>query len=203
MTLPSLYSERLDRLRIALSSLPSSLPRGSNICSLSAWTPSSGRMDQHGAECSVLNAYLEKAFGLCAIYPVSFRERGPGVESFVGIITHYLEGDYAEKLVLAKWVDDLIEAASMASPIPSTQTSAKRLSKPLVAQKRSNEWVDTTFEETTLPVSDKTGLYLKQLLCLELKVGDIPVTTSKGSDEEDVDELLAAFRSQLAGYARG
>ncbi|KAG8682321.1 hypothetical protein FRC09_016852, partial [Ceratobasidium sp. 395] len=205
MTPASLYSERLGRLRLALRSLPSSLPHGSNVYNFLDWTPDPEGMDQYyGTECSVLNAHLENAFGFRAISPVLLRERGPGIESLVDIMAHYLEGDCAEKPVLAKWVDDLIEAASVApGSIPSNQVSTKRLPKPSAAQKPSNEWADTTPGEATFPAFNKTGLYLKQLFCLELEVGGIPAAASYRSDKEDVDELVATFRSQLISYARG
>ncbi|KAG8750264.1 hypothetical protein FRC12_012964 [Ceratobasidium sp. 428] len=142
------YSDCLSRLRIALRSLPPSLPRGSTVYNFSGWTPDPEGMDKYGAECSVLNAHLETVFGLRAVAPIKFRERGSGIESLVTILAHYLEGEYAEKPVLAKWVDDLIDAAESASTVLPEKASTKRVSKPSAAQKRSNEWVELTTEAT-------------------------------------------------------
>ncbi|KAG9124265.1 hypothetical protein FRC07_012212, partial [Ceratobasidium sp. 392] len=59
-------------------------------------------------------------FGLRATSPITFLERGLGIESLVDVLAHYLEGDYTEKPVLEKWLDDLVDAATTASSVAST-----------------------------------------------------------------------------------
>lgn len=73
----------------------------------------------YGAECSVLNSHLEIVFGLRAVTPLIFKERGPGISSLVDLFTHYLTGDFQEKPVIAKWMMDLTEAVeSMSRAVP-------------------------------------------------------------------------------------
>ncbi|KAG8717416.1 hypothetical protein FRC09_014313 [Ceratobasidium sp. 395] len=55
----------------------------------------------------------------------------------------------------------------------------------------------------TFPAFKAIALFLKQLFCLELEAGTILAAANYGSDEEGVDELVLAFRTQLISYARG
>jgi hypothetical protein len=92
-SLPS-HILKLDQFRTALSLLPRSLPSGSSVYSFNGWVPDPELLEMYGAECSVLNAHLEIVFGLRAVTPLSFKERGPGIESLVDLFTHYLTGDF-------------------------------------------------------------------------------------------------------------
>ncbi|KAG9122668.1 hypothetical protein FRC07_000862 [Ceratobasidium sp. 392] len=117
----SKYSAKLNQLRAQLRLLPSSLSCGLALYDFSSWTPDPDLLDLYGAECSVLNAHLESVFGLRATAPITFLEKGPGMESLVDVLAHYLQGDYTEKPVLEKWLDDLVDAATMASSAASSQ----------------------------------------------------------------------------------
>jgi hypothetical protein len=85
----SCYDSLLLRLRSALQRLPSTLPFGSTVYEFTCWLPDSDLLEEYGAECSVLNAYLERRFGLRASTPLIFLERGPGIESIVDLFSRY------------------------------------------------------------------------------------------------------------------
>lgn len=84
-----------------------------NFCD---WTPDSDSLELYDAEWSALNTHLETIFDLRAVGPITFLEHGPAIESLVDLLARYLEGNYSEKPVLSKWVDDLIDAAAAAAP---------------------------------------------------------------------------------------
>ncbi|KAG9121366.1 hypothetical protein FRC07_002700 [Ceratobasidium sp. 392] len=63
---------------------------------------------------------LERIWSSC-YSPITFLERGPGIESLVNVLAHYLEGNYTEKPVLEKWLDDLVDAATTALSVASSQ----------------------------------------------------------------------------------
>ncbi|KAG8697572.1 hypothetical protein FRC09_007774 [Ceratobasidium sp. 395] len=144
MSSESSYTSKLTRLRHAIHLLPASLPSGSAVYDFSNWSPDPDQLDDYGAEGSVLNAHLERVFGLRNGGRITLTERGPGIESIVDIFTQYLTGDYAEKPVIDKWLDDLIDAAEHMS---RAALPAKRTSKLSAAQKRSNEWKEEENEE--------------------------------------------------------
>ncbi|KAB5587312.1 hypothetical protein CTheo_9241 [Ceratobasidium theobromae] len=73
-----------------------------------------------------------------------FLERGPGIESLVDLLHQYLMGDYSKKAVLAKWLDDLVDAAELAANSPDM----KRVSKPSAALKCSHEYLEEEAEKT-------------------------------------------------------
>ncbi|KAG9077835.1 hypothetical protein FS749_010224, partial [Ceratobasidium sp. UAMH 11750] len=156
----SLYAPRLRRFRAAVAALPSTLPSGSSIYNFNGWLPDQDKLDLYGAECSVLNAHLESVFGLRVGNTLLFQERGPGIESLADIFTHYLTGDYLEKPVIGKWLEDLTEAAEFMTA-QSGEVAAKRVSKPSTAQKRSEEWIESTVEESTARKRQKTATTLK------------------------------------------
>lgn len=94
---------------------PSSLPSGASVYDFRNWSPDPDLLDTYGAECSVLNAHLESVFGLRAIAPLTLVERGPWLDSLADLLEHYLTGEFSEKLVIAKWLGDLTEAAEKVS----------------------------------------------------------------------------------------
>ncbi|KAG8724738.1 hypothetical protein FRC09_015005 [Ceratobasidium sp. 395] len=140
MSSESSYIPKLTRLRNAIRSLPPSLPSGSAMYDFRNWAPDPDLLDDFGAECSVLNTHLERVFGLRNGGRITLTERSPGIES------RYLTGNHAEKLLIAKWLDDLIDSAEHMSTLA---LPAKRTSKPSAAQKRSNEWKEKKIEEKT------------------------------------------------------
>ncbi|KAG9125517.1 hypothetical protein FRC07_007281 [Ceratobasidium sp. 392] len=110
------------------------------------------QVERNGDERAALDVgRAESVFGLCATAPITFLERGPGIESLANILAHYLEGDYTEKPVIEKWLEDLIDAATTASSAaPNKATmSEKRVSKPSAAQMRTNEWLQSRTDATT------------------------------------------------------
>ncbi|KAG9083469.1 hypothetical protein FS749_006003 [Ceratobasidium sp. UAMH 11750] len=149
----SSHTAKLTQLRQALCLLPASLPSGSSVYNFHDWSPDPSLLDDYGAECSVLNAHLEIVFGLRDGGRLTFIERGPGIESIVDIFDKYLSGNYTEKPVIAKWLDDLIDAAEHMSDV---ELPAKRTSKPSAAQKRLNEWQDEVNEEKARKKRAKT-----------------------------------------------
>ncbi|QRV82866.1 hypothetical protein RhiJN_10882 [Ceratobasidium sp. AG-Ba] len=137
---------KLNRLHAALRALPTCLPSGSSVYNFDEWTPDPTLLEDLGAECSVLNAHLENVFGLRNGSFILLAERGPGLESIVQVFRHYLSGPFAEKPVIEKWLDDLIEAAEHTSNELSMQ---KRISKPSASLKRSNEYIADEQAEKT------------------------------------------------------
>ncbi|KAG8725089.1 hypothetical protein FRC09_008767 [Ceratobasidium sp. 395] len=146
MSSESSYTPKLTRLRNAIRLLPSSLPSGSAMYDFRNWTPDPDLLDDFGAECSVLNAHLERVFGLRNGGRTALTERGLGTDLIVDIFTQCLTDNYAEKPVIAKWLDDLIDSAEHMS---SLALPTKRTSKPSAAQKRSNEWKEEQIEGKT------------------------------------------------------
>ncbi|KAG8779902.1 hypothetical protein FRC12_023728 [Ceratobasidium sp. 428] len=136
-TSETLYAARLMRFRSAISLLPPKLPTG-----------------------SVLNAALESTFGLRGQSPIIFTEKGPGLESLANVLEHYLTGNYTEKAVVGKWLDDLIAAAERMS-MEHKITKTKRVPKPSAAQKRTNDWIESTQEEKSAQKQQKTSAAAK------------------------------------------
>jgi hypothetical protein len=120
------HTTQLSRFRDALSALPLSLPSGSSVYSFINWSPDPEMLEDYGAECSVLNAHLEHVFGLRAVTLLTFTERGPGIESLADLFAHYLGGDFQEKSVILKWLEDLTEAAEKMSA-SSNDSSVSRM----------------------------------------------------------------------------
>lgn len=111
------YTTKLDRLRTTPRTLPTSLSCSLAVYNFCDWTPDSDSLELYGAECSALNAHLETIFGLRAVVLITFLERGPGIESLVNLLARYLEGNYSEKPVLYKWLNDCVaRAAATAAP---------------------------------------------------------------------------------------
>ncbi|KAG8683523.1 hypothetical protein FRC09_016027, partial [Ceratobasidium sp. 395] len=94
-----------------------------------------------------LNSVLENTFALRAQLPIVFIDRGPGLESLADTFTCYLTGDYTEKPIIAKWLDDLTEAAETMSLQKVRSNKGKKVSKPSEAQKHTNAWIELTQEE--------------------------------------------------------
>ncbi|KAF8597429.1 hypothetical protein BDV93DRAFT_513341 [Ceratobasidium sp. AG-I] len=198
----STYSSQLKRFRSALSSLPSTLPYGSSIYDFRNWIPDPELREVYGAECSVLNAHLEIVFGLRAQVSLSFLERGPGIESLADLFTRYLDGDYSEKPVVAKWLDDLTEAAE-AMGANATEPSSKRISKPSAAQKRSNKWLESTAEETATRKRARTAAMTKAQVQVKARLKTAQTCNWKhGFDDlEDVESIPKPYTTGRRGYA--
>ncbi|QRV97083.1 hypothetical protein RhiJN_25102 [Ceratobasidium sp. AG-Ba] len=141
MNSSTLYTAKLNKLRCALASLPTSLPSGFSVYDFCGWTPNPEKVEDCGTKCGALNADLENIFGPRVHSRVNVVERGPGIESIIDIFTHYLTGNYDEKPIIVKWVDDLVDAAEHLSSM------TKRISKPSAALKRSNEWLGEVEDE--------------------------------------------------------
>ncbi|QRV89237.1 hypothetical protein RhiJN_17255 [Ceratobasidium sp. AG-Ba] len=101
--------------------------------------------------------HLEHVFGLRKAGTIPFSEHGPSIESIVDISEQYLTGDYREKPVIMKWLEDLMRAAETTAnngaqdSIGYTPEGAnllimfplwtKRVYKPSASLKRSNEYL--------------------------------------------------------------
>lgn len=81
----------------------------------------------YGAECSMLNAHLEIVFGLRAVAPLTFKERGSGIKSLADVLTHYLISDYRVKPVIVKWREDLTEVVEALSESKPNQVSCSHI----------------------------------------------------------------------------
>ncbi|KAG8706755.1 hypothetical protein FRC09_002240 [Ceratobasidium sp. 395] len=160
LTSETLYTARLTRFRSAITLLPSKLPAGSSVYNFNNWTPDPQLLEDYGTPCSVLNAALESTFGLRGQSPIIFTEKGPGLESLANVLERHLTGDYTEKAVIGKWLDDLIAAAERMSTERKTNKT-KRVPKPSAAQKRTNDWIESTQEEKSARKQQKTSAAAK------------------------------------------
>ncbi|KAG8776331.1 hypothetical protein FRC12_000974 [Ceratobasidium sp. 428] len=174
MSSESSYTPKLTQLRNAIRLLPPSLPSGSAVYDFCNWTPDPDQLDDFGAECSVLNAHLGRFFGL----------------RNVDIFAQYFTGNYAEKPVIAKWLDDLIDSAEHMS---SVALPAKRASKPSTAQKRSNKWK----EEETKEKTQRKQAKIAKAEAVSKRAAEVAKTAQ--SLNWSFDDL---FKSQLAAYLR-
>ncbi|KAG8715661.1 hypothetical protein FRC08_010296 [Ceratobasidium sp. 394] len=198
----TLYLSSIRRFRSALAALPLTLPSGSSIYNFSDWSPDPDLLDDYGAECSVLNAHLETVFGLRAQSSLTFLERGPGIESLADVFTTYLTGDFKEKPIIGKWLEDLTTAAEAMSS-QSEQPTAKRVSKPSAAQKRSDEWLESTAEASAARKRQKTDAAAKAQQRDEAVAKTAQTCNWKhGFDDlQDVEPDATPYTTGRKGYA--
>jgi len=106
----------LKQLRMALTHLPSSIPRKEARYHFKGWAPHPEDIEMYGSTESALNHALEVTFapggqkGEMAPCPFEFEEQGPGLVAMVDALTMELH-KAPMSAVLQKWAEDLWRAA--------------------------------------------------------------------------------------------
>lgn len=118
-TLPARVIESLNRLRMSLVHLPTSIPLSPKNpqYNFQHYTPDPEKVELYGTTEAALNNTLEIVFAPHgrrsrndAPCPFEFTERGPGLTAVVDALAHELSIDPCSA-ILQKWVDDLLEVA--------------------------------------------------------------------------------------------
>ena len=119
LPLPAIEKE-IKHLHALLKTLPDDLPLSTGHYNFSDYAPDPENVDDYGDDGAV-NRDLEVTFcpGGRIDGPLTFRERGPGLEAISGTLWHYIQ-KYPQNVVLQKWVFDLIDAAKVLEPVSST-----------------------------------------------------------------------------------
>ncbi|KAG2131337.1 hypothetical protein DEU56DRAFT_953870 [Suillus clintonianus] len=107
--------KKLQQLYLFLSNLPDTIPYADAGQTQYGFSLDDDRIEDMGP-IGALNCALECVMGQCHNGPISFKERGPGLEAVVDILeAHLIEHhESPETILLVKWIDDLTTAAEAA-----------------------------------------------------------------------------------------
>ena len=107
--------DKLQQLSLFLSNLPKTIPYADAAQTRYTFSLDDDKIEDMGP-IGALNRELECVIGQRHNGPISFKERGPGLEAIVDIFeSHLIEHhDSPETILLVKWVDDLMTAAKAA-----------------------------------------------------------------------------------------
>jgi hypothetical protein len=107
--------EKVQTLRLYLTSLPQSLPLSSKATpknDFRNFSPDADWIEDIGEEGAV-NRELEIRLGSRSMGPVTLSEHGPGLTALADVLEKYLV-KYPESVILEKWLVDMIRSAELA-----------------------------------------------------------------------------------------
>jgi hypothetical protein len=110
--------EKLQLLSLFLRNLPETIPYADSAHTeygFDFFAVDDEKVEDMGP-IGALNRELECRMGQRHKGPIVFKERGPGLEAVVDVLTGYLDEyrDSSETILLVKWADDLVTAAKAA-----------------------------------------------------------------------------------------
>jgi hypothetical protein len=106
------YAEELNKLLRYLKALPQTLPVDNQYDFIIEPTPE--ELEEFAGAHGVINRALECVFPGRSKGPVSFKCRGPNLETVVPLLRRHITGMQGQNMLLTKWVDDLTAAAEAA-----------------------------------------------------------------------------------------